>query len=87
MVQVKSSTSQKPEYISDVAVQARIAAASGIPITATEVMHLNKEFRFRFESRTRHGLSGEYFQYGDGADVLEPESLREAVRRAVIGGS
>ena len=28
----------------------------------------------------------EVLQYGDGAEVLEPASLREAVRRAVIGG-
>jgi len=45
LVEVKSSTSQKPEHVTDVAVQARVAAASGIPITAAEVMHLNKEFR------------------------------------------
>jgi len=45
LTEVKSSSSQKPEHIPDVAVQARVAAASGVQITAAEVMHLNKEFR------------------------------------------
>ncbi len=45
LTEVKSSTSQKDEHIPDVAVQARVAAACGVRITAAEVMHLNKEFR------------------------------------------
>jgi len=45
LTEVKSSSSQKPEHIPDVAVQARVAAASGVNVTAAEVMHLNKEFR------------------------------------------
>jgi predicted RecB family nuclease len=45
LTEVKSSTSQKDEHISDVAVQARVAAACGVVITAADVLHLNKEFR------------------------------------------
>src|SRR5206468_3603056 len=45
VIEVKSSTSQKPEHIPDVAVQARVAAACGVTITAADVLHLNKEFR------------------------------------------
>jgi predicted RecB family nuclease len=45
LTEVKSSTSQKDEHISDVAVQARVAAACGVAITAADVLHLNKEFR------------------------------------------
>jgi predicted RecB family nuclease len=45
LTEVKSASSQKPEHIPDVAVQARVAAACGVKITAAEVMHLNKEFR------------------------------------------
>jgi len=45
LTEVKSSTSQKDEHISDVAIQARVAAACGVKITAAEVLHLNKEFR------------------------------------------
>src|SRR6059058_1316659 len=45
LTEVKSSTSQKEEHISDVAIQARVAAACGVKITAAEVLHLNKEFR------------------------------------------
>src|SRR2546428_8654053 len=45
LTEVKSSTSQKDEHIPDVAVQARVAAACGVKITAADVLHLNKEFR------------------------------------------
>src|SRR5205814_2254285 len=45
LTEVKASTSQKAEHIPDVAVQARVAAACGVNVTAAEVMHLNKEFR------------------------------------------
>jgi len=45
LTEVKSSTSQKPEHVPDVAVQARVAAACGVNVTAAEVMYLNKEFR------------------------------------------
>jgi predicted RecB family nuclease len=45
VTEVKSSTSVKDEHIPDLAVQARIAAACGVTVTATDVLHLNKEFR------------------------------------------
>src|SRR5256712_5794609 len=45
LTEVKSSTSQKDEHISDVAIQARVAAACGVSITAAAVLHLNKQFR------------------------------------------
>ncbi len=45
LIEVKASNSQKDEHIPDVAVQAYIAAASGVEINSAEVMHLNKEFR------------------------------------------
>lgn len=45
LIEVKSSTSQKEEHIADVAVQVHVVEASGLPVIAAEVMHLNKEFR------------------------------------------
>ena len=45
LIEVKSSSSLKEEHIPDVAVQARVAAACGVTITAADVLHLNKEFR------------------------------------------
>src|SRR5438309_2982272 len=45
VTEVKSSTKQKDEHIPDVAVQAHVAAASGLKISAADVLHLNKEFR------------------------------------------
>src|SRR5437016_8922204 len=46
LTEVKSSTSQKDEHIPDVAVQARVAAACGVNVTAADVLHLNKEFPY-----------------------------------------
>jgi predicted RecB family nuclease len=57
LTEVKSSTSQKDEHIPDVAVQARVAAACGVKITAADVLHLNKEFR--------HPASGDLFARTD----------------------
>src|SRR5437588_724227 len=57
LTEVKSSTSQKDEHIPDVAVQARVAAACGVKITAAGVLHLNKEFR--------HPDSGDLFARTD----------------------
>src|SRR5438045_6945438 len=57
LTEVKSSSSQKDEHIPDVAVQARVAAACGVKITAADVLHLNKEFR--------HPDSGDLFARTD----------------------
>ena len=63
LTEVKSSSSQKPEHVPDVAVQARVAAASGVQIDAAQVMHLNKEFR--------HPDTGELFARTDvTADIV-----------------
>lgn len=45
MIEVKSSTSQKPEHVPDVAVQLHVVRAAGEDVNVVEVMHLNKEFR------------------------------------------
>src|SRR2546430_3478045 len=45
LTEVKSSSSQKEEHIPDVAIQARVAAACGVKVTAAAVLHLNKDFR------------------------------------------
>src|SRR5881397_2458426 len=57
LTEVKSSTSQKDEHIPDVAIQARVAAACGVNVTAADVLHLNKEFR--------HPDSGDLFARTD----------------------
>jgi hypothetical protein len=62
VTEVKSSSSQKDEHIPDVAVQAYVAAASGVQVTGTAVMHLNKEFR--------HPASGDLFARADVAPAV-----------------
>ena len=46
ITEVKSSSSQKREHIPDVAVQACVAAASGVQVRGAQVMHLNRECRY-----------------------------------------
>ena len=64
LTEVKSSSSLKEQHIPDVAIQARVAAACDVRITAAAVLHLNKEFR--------HPASGELFVRTDvTAPVVE----------------
>lgn len=44
LIEVKSSTRQKPEHIPDVAVQLHVLRAAGIDVRQASVMHLNPEF-------------------------------------------
>lgn len=46
LTEVKSSSSLKDEHIPDAAVQAYVLGRSGIDVSAVDIMHLNKEFRF-----------------------------------------
>ena len=63
LTEVKSSNSQKPEHIGDVAVQRSVAEACGLKISETQVLHLNGDFR--------HPDSGDLFA---GTDVTAPVS-------------
>jgi hypothetical protein len=45
LIEVKSSTSQKPEHIPDVAVQLHVVRRAEIDVTRASVMHLNRDFR------------------------------------------
>ena len=45
LIEVKSSTSQKPEHIPDVAVQLHVLRKAGIDVKRASVMHLNRDFR------------------------------------------
>jgi hypothetical protein len=46
MIEVKSSTSQKPEHIADAAVQTYIIRACGVNLTKVKIGHINKEFSY-----------------------------------------
>jgi hypothetical protein len=45
LIEVKSSTSQKPEHVPDVAVQVHVLSRSGIDVSFASVMHLSADFR------------------------------------------
>src|SRR5213596_328258 len=82
LIEVKSSSSQKPEHIPDVAIQARVAAACGVKITAAAVLHLNKEFR--------HPASGDLFARSDVTGAVAaflptvPDEIRQ--QREMLAG-
>ena len=46
IVEVKSSTSVKKQYIPDAAIQMQVLRRSGLPVERVEIMHLNRECRF-----------------------------------------
>lgn len=45
LIEVKSGSSAKPEHTPDAAIQTWVARQSGLDITRTEIMHLNKDYR------------------------------------------
>lgn len=45
LIEVKSSTSVKPEHIPDAAVQAWVLREAGLDVRSVRIMHLNKEYR------------------------------------------
>ena len=45
LIEVKSTTSQKPGYITDVAVQLHVLQRAGIHVMQASLMHLNSDFR------------------------------------------
>jgi Domain of unknown function(DUF2779) len=45
LIEVKSTTSVKPQHYPDVAVQAHVVRGAGLDIRRTELMHLNRECR------------------------------------------
>lgn len=46
LIEVKSSTSQKPEHVWDAAIQRHVLAENGIDVGSAQIMHLNREHRF-----------------------------------------
>ena len=49
VIEVKSSSEQKPEHIPDAAVQAWVVAAAGLTLTRVEIMHLSRAYRLHQE--------------------------------------
>lgn len=45
LIEVKSSTSQKPEHIWDAAIQAHVLHKNGVAVSRAEIMHLNRDHR------------------------------------------
>jgi predicted RecB family nuclease len=45
LIEVKSSTSQKPEHVWDAAIQTHVLRQNGVEVKRAEIMHLNKEHR------------------------------------------
>lgn len=45
LIEVKSSTSQKPEHVWDAAIQAHVLRQNSIAVPRSEIMHLNTDFR------------------------------------------
>jgi len=46
MVEVKSSTSQKPEHIADATIQTYVIRACGVNLSSIKIGHINKEFLY-----------------------------------------
>jgi hypothetical protein len=47
LIEVKSSTQVKPEYVTDAAIQTYVVRGAGTPVGGVYLMHLNKEYVYR----------------------------------------
>ncbi len=82
LVEVKSATAVKPEYVPDVAIQVYVARGAGVPVTRAELMHLNKHCRYPDLSDlfTREDVTAQ-------VEAILPDIPRQlAEQRRVIGG-
>ena len=90
VIEVKSSSSQKPEHIPDVAVQLHVLWRAGIDVTRASVMHLNSDFRHpdlgdRFCTSDVTAAAKEYEQ-GVAAELDDQmEALRGSLPDVPIG--
>lgn len=82
LIEVKSSSSQKPEHVPDAAVQTHVLRKCGIDVRRVEIMHLSKPFR--------HPDQGDLFERTDvTADVerqLADVPAEIAAQLATING-
>ena len=46
LIEVKSSTGYKEEYLADIAVQVHVAEGSGVPLRRASLLHVNKQYRW-----------------------------------------
>jgi predicted RecB family nuclease len=46
LVEVKSSTEVKPEYITDLGIQTYVLRGAGLPVTSSRVLHLNNTYTY-----------------------------------------
>ncbi len=82
LIEVKSSSSQKPEHLPDAAIQTHVLRKCGIDVRRVEIMHLSKPFR--------HPDQGELFERTDVTADVEtrladvPEEI--AAQLATING-
>ena len=95
LIEVKSSTSAKPEHLPDAAVQAHVLARSGLEVRSVEIMHLNRACAFPDlgDLFTRTDVTGEVAELlpgraGAGARAAEDgggAAARGADRAALLG--
>ena len=70
LIEVKSTTSAKPEHIPDVAIQLYALEGAGLPINRAFLMHLNNRYVYR---------GGDY----DLEELFTPQDVTEEARRFV----
>ncbi|MEZ4750340.1 MAG: DUF2779 domain-containing protein, partial [Bdellovibrionota bacterium] len=66
LIEVKSSTSVKPEHVDDVAIQAHVLETAGISVARAALMHLNNQ-------STAPELKNLFLEKDLTADILEPK--------------
>ena len=87
LIEVKSGTSAKPEYLPDAAVQAHVLAQAGHEVRSVEIMHLNRACTFPDLSDlfTRADVTGEVAELLPDVPAQVRAQLRDARGAAARG--
>lgn len=82
LIEVKSSSSTKPEHTPDAAIQAWVLREAGIDVTRVEILHLNRDYRYPDvgELLVREDITAEVEDF-----LPQVPTLLEDLRKALEG--
>lgn len=86
LVEVKSSTSAKPEHLPDLAIQTYVSRGAGLPVTSARLLHLNSSYLYAGGPYDLGELFMETDLSREVADLLpEIPGLLQSARRMLSG--
>ena len=74
LLEAKSSTKLKPEYIDDIAIQSFIVKKCGVNLTSIKLIHINKDFTYEGDDNYKDLIN-------DTNDITSKVILKEQFKK------